>query len=162
VDIFSLEEAGVGCTVPVSAGSCTFALNSAGVHHLQATYSGDSQFDGSSDPDGEEHLVNAAPTTVGEAYTGTVGAQLVVSDPSAGLLANDRDPEGDITSVASHTDPSSGSLQLAENGTFIYTPRDVAVTSDNFSYTVRDVKGAVGNQAHVTITLSSVGGIAIR
>jgi hypothetical protein len=57
VTIFSLEEAGVGCTVDVSAGSCTFALNTPGLHHLQATYSGDSQFEDSSDPDGEEHLV---------------------------------------------------------------------------------------------------------
>jgi hypothetical protein len=60
VDIFSLEEAGVGCTVAVSAGSCTFALGTAGLHHLQASYSGDDQFEASSDPDGEEHTVNPA------------------------------------------------------------------------------------------------------
>jgi hypothetical protein len=59
VDIFSLEEALVGCTVDVSAGSCTFALNTPGLHHLQASYSGDNQFVDSSDPDGEEHTVSS-------------------------------------------------------------------------------------------------------
>jgi hypothetical protein len=60
VDIFSLEEGDVGCHVDVSAGSCTFPLNSVGLHHLQASYSGDNQFTDSLDPDGEEHTVNPA------------------------------------------------------------------------------------------------------
>lgn len=64
VDIFSLEEGDVGCTVDVSAGACTFALNTAVLHHLQASYSGDVQFEDSSDPDGEEHLVSSAPSTI--------------------------------------------------------------------------------------------------
>jgi hypothetical protein len=162
VDIFSLQEANVGCTVQVSAGSCTFALNTPGLHQLQATYSGDGQFEGSSDPGGEEHLVNAAPTTLGEGYTGTVGSQLVISDPGSGLLANDRDPEGDATLIGSHSEPLNGTLQLADNGTFVYTPRDGGVTSDMFSYSAKDVKGAVGNQADVTITLNSFGAVSLR
>jgi hypothetical protein len=60
VDIFSLEEANVGCSVPVSDGQCTFALNTVGLQHLQANYSGDSQFQESSDEDGETHTVTAA------------------------------------------------------------------------------------------------------
>jgi Big-like domain-containing protein len=60
VDIFSLEEAQVGCTVDVSLGQCTFALNTVGVHHLQASYSGDAQFNDSLDPDGEDHTVAPA------------------------------------------------------------------------------------------------------
>jgi hypothetical protein len=63
VDISSLEEGNAGCTVDVSAGSCSFALNTPGLHHLQASYSGDSQFENSSDPDGEEHTV--APAGIG-------------------------------------------------------------------------------------------------
>ena len=58
VDIFSLEEGNTGCTVDVSAGSCSFALTTPGLHHLQASYSGDAQFESSSDPDGEEHVVS--------------------------------------------------------------------------------------------------------
>jgi len=59
VDIFSLEEAGAGCSVAVGAGQCTFALNTSGLQHLQANYSGDGQFLESSDADGEEHTVSA-------------------------------------------------------------------------------------------------------
>jgi large repetitive protein len=59
VTIFSLEEAG-GCTVPVGDGQCTFAYNNPGLHQLLATYSGDSQFDESSDDIGVGHTV-AAP-----------------------------------------------------------------------------------------------------
>jgi large repetitive protein len=58
VTIFSLEEAG-GCTVPVGDGKCTFAYNTPGLHQLLATYSGDSQFEESSDDIGVEHTVSA-------------------------------------------------------------------------------------------------------
>jgi hypothetical protein len=58
VTIFSLQESGVGCTVDVGAGSCDFMLNTTGTHSLQATYSGDAQFEESSDPDGQSHVVN--------------------------------------------------------------------------------------------------------
>jgi hypothetical protein len=58
VTIFSLEEAG-GCTVPVGDGQCTFAYNEPGLHQLLATYSGDSQFDESSDDIGVGHTVSA-------------------------------------------------------------------------------------------------------
>jgi hypothetical protein len=58
VTIFSLQESGVGCTVDVGVGSCDFVLNTTGTHSLQATYSGDAQFEESSDPDGQSHVVN--------------------------------------------------------------------------------------------------------
>jgi hypothetical protein len=58
VTIFSLQESGVGCTVDVGVGSCDFVLNTTGTHSLEATYSGDAQFEESSDPDGQSHVVN--------------------------------------------------------------------------------------------------------
>jgi hypothetical protein len=67
VAIFSDQETG-GCdAAPVNEGTavCEFALNVPGTHIIRATYSGDGQFEGSSDPDGEEHEVNAAPATAG-------------------------------------------------------------------------------------------------
>jgi adhesin/invasin len=45
VTIYSSDEADVGCTVNLSQGSsCQFPLHKPGLQHLQATYSGDSQF----------------------------------------------------------------------------------------------------------------------
>jgi hypothetical protein len=64
VEIFSLLESGVGCVVPAAAaGFCDFRLNTPGIHQLGATYSGDAQFESSSDPDGDAHEVTAPPGT---------------------------------------------------------------------------------------------------
>jgi hypothetical protein len=63
VEIFSLLEADVGCSVPATLGFCDFALNTPGIHQLGATYSGDAQFESSSDPDGDAHEVTAPPGT---------------------------------------------------------------------------------------------------
>jgi hypothetical protein len=65
ITIFSLLEADVGCTVPVSQGSCTFDLNTPGVHSLIATYSGDDQFEDSVSP-AVNHTVTSASALVQE------------------------------------------------------------------------------------------------
>jgi hypothetical protein len=105
---------------------------------------------------------NQAPTANGDSYTGTVGTALVISDPQIGVLGNDIDPDGDAKLVASHTEPTNGTLTLADDGTLTYGPNDATVTSDAFTYTVKDDKGAVGNAADVTITLNPAAGIAVR
>jgi VCBS repeat-containing protein len=105
---------------------------------------------------------NHAPTAIGDAFTGTVGTPLVISDPATGVLGNDTDPEGDSKLVESHTDTTNGSLTLNDDGTFTYGPNDAAVTSDAFTYTIKDNKDAVGNSANVTITLNPAAGIAVR
>ncbi|HEX5574243.1 MAG TPA: Ig-like domain-containing protein, partial [Gemmatimonadales bacterium] len=61
VDIFSFNEANVGCSdIPVSAGQCKFALSTPGLQTLGANYSGDGQFLESSDE--EEHTVRSPST----------------------------------------------------------------------------------------------------
>jgi hypothetical protein len=66
VAVFSQQVAGSGCdAAPLNDGTavCTFALDEPGFHLISAVYSGDGQFEGSSDPDGEQHEVTAAATT---------------------------------------------------------------------------------------------------
>ena len=48
---------------------------------------------------------------------------LSISDK--GMLANDTDPNGDThaLTIASHTDPSHGTLTLNDDGTFTYTAK---------------------------------------
>jgi hypothetical protein len=156
------------CTGTLSggSGSCPLTdLAATGDRTITASYKGDPLFAVSTDD--EPHHVdpappqNQAPTATADSYTGTVGTQLIVSDGLAGLLGNDSDPEGDDMFVASHTDPSNGTLDLADNGTFTYTPNDATVTSDVFAYTVRDENGAIGNTVNVTITLAAPAGIAV-
>jgi VCBS repeat-containing protein len=98
---------------------------------------------------------NQAPTAMPDSYTMFRNQSLELqTDGSNGLLVDDQDPENDNIAVASHTEPSHGSLVLNDNGTFTYTVTDDAATSDAFTYTVRDEKGAVGNTAEVTITIN--------
>jgi hypothetical protein len=58
VTVFSLNEA-AGCTVDVSQGFCDFVLNVVDRHRLGVVYSGDAQFEDSSDA--TDHDVVAAP-----------------------------------------------------------------------------------------------------
>jgi hypothetical protein len=64
VTVFSLDVTG-GCeSVPLSVegtATCEFPIADAGTYQIQASYSGDDQFEDSVDPDGEEHVVNPAP-----------------------------------------------------------------------------------------------------
>jgi hypothetical protein len=157
VTIFSLQEAG-GCTVPVSQGSCVFALNQAGTHRLGATYSGDSQFEDSSDPDGREHVVlpgtstNQAPVAQPDAYTTQPGGGLTEAAP--GVLANDSDDGGpNNLSAVLGVGPANGSLVLNSNGSFTYQATTPGATSDSFTYRANDAQGMESDLVTVSITI---------
>jgi adhesin/invasin len=157
VTIFSFNEQDVGCTVPVSQGSCAFVLNTVTTHSLGATYSGDSQFEDSSDPDGRDHVVlpatptNQAPVAGNDAYT-TPGAGEALSVPAPGVLANDTDPDSPALSAQNASDPPQGSVSLNSDGAFIYTPDLGATGSDSFTYEASD--GSLTSTATVTITIA--------
>ncbi len=61
VAVFSEQEAEVGCdAAPLDAqgeGSCDFVLTTAGTHTIRVSYSGNTQFEESEDPDGHAHVV---------------------------------------------------------------------------------------------------------
>jgi preprotein translocase subunit YajC len=151
VTIFSLQESGVGCTVDVGAGFCDFVLNTAGTHNLEATYSGDDQFEESSDPDGQTHEVTAAdqaPTANNDPSSDQVslyttpggGASLTVL-AADGVLKNDTDPDpGTVltASTPSSTTTNNGSVDLSSDGSFTYTPPGGFSGADTFSYTASD------------------------
>jgi hypothetical protein len=155
VTIFSFLESGVGCTVPVSQGSCAFTLNTAGTHRLGATYSGDSQFEDSSDPDGRDHVVvaptNTSPVAVPDEYT-TPGGGLPLTVPAPGVLANDTDADGDALSAQNASDPPQGSVSLNSTGEFTYTPDPLATGTDSFTYEASD--GSSTTPATVTINIA--------
>ena len=68
VAVFSEQETG-GCdAAPLDSkgvATCDFPLNVVGTQNIEATYSGDGAFEESSDPDGQQHVVNASVTTAG-------------------------------------------------------------------------------------------------
>jgi|GEM_PF-1219467 len=108
--------------------------------------------------------VNDAPITQPDFYNTPEGVALVTTDPLGiltvttaddGVLANDRDPEGDAMTASLVSLPSRGSVTLNPNGTFTYIPGPTALfgTTDTFTYRATDALGASSPQTTVTITI---------
>jgi hypothetical protein len=79
---------------------------------------------------------NAAPATTGEAYATPFGTTLAVGAP--GLLANDRDADGDPLAVAAVDAPAHGTLVMRPDGSFAYAPDAGYSGPDRFAYKVTD------------------------
>jgi hypothetical protein len=94
----------------------------------------------------------AAPVANTDTYATDRGTTLTVAAP--GVLANDTGSGGALSAVLV-TDVDHGTLNLAANGGFVYTPADGFVGSDGFTY--RAAEGAlVSAPAAVTITVRDV------
>ena len=84
--------------------------------------------------------VNDAPATGADSYTVTENETLTV-DAAAGVLANDSDVEGDALMVVAGTYTPAGiggTLVLAADGSFEYTPPTDTIGTAAFEYTVSD------------------------
>jgi VCBS repeat-containing protein len=101
--------------------------------------------------------VNDAPTAVANSYTTSedtsVSGNVLTDDTGAGA---DSDIDGDsITAVAgTFATAQGGTVTLAANGTFTYTPAANFNGSDSFSYTITD--GTLTSTATVTLTVTDV------
>lgn len=95
-----------------------------------------------------------APTPGADAYSTERGSVLTVS-AAEGVLANDSDPDGsgDLT-VSLFSGPRNGTLQLNDDGSFIYTPRFGFHGTDSFIYLVTDEDGEISSQV-VTLTVAN-------
>ena len=65
--------------------------------------------------------INETPSALPDAYA-TVGGCAVVTDAVTGLLANDSDGDGDLITATLVTPPNHGSVDIQEDGSFIYVP----------------------------------------
>ena len=63
------------------------------------------------------------------------------------------DPEGDSLRYNLTAAPKRGTVELAEDGTFTYTPAKNKVGKDSFTYTVTDEAGNTSNEATVNIEI---------
>jgi hypothetical protein len=81
------------------------------------------------------------PVARADDYSSTpvaAGHHLAV-DSADGVLKNDRDPDGDALTSGGASDPSRGTVALAPDGSFTYTPdRGVCNASDTFTYRASD------------------------
>ncbi|WP_291298334.1 Ig-like domain-containing protein [Elioraea sp.] len=90
------------------------------------------------------------PTAFNNAYVVQQGQVLTVS--GTGVLGNDSDPDGDALTAALVAGPNNGTLALAANGSFVYTPNAGYFGPDQFTYRANDGEFD-SNVATVTITV---------
>ncbi|WP_018334775.1 cadherin-like domain-containing protein [Actinomycetospora chiangmaiensis] len=126
------------CTV----GSCNPAKP--GPHTVTATKDGMRDFATLSVAD---RLPTAAPDTF------TVHANRVLTVPAPGVLANDTDPDGDPLTAAQPGQAAHGTVVLAPDGSFVYTPTPGYVGPDQFSYYARDGRPQGLSAVPATVTL---------
>ncbi|MDP2234657.1 MAG: cell wall-binding repeat-containing protein, partial [Actinomycetota bacterium] len=88
-----------------------------------------------------------------DAFETAEDAPLVVAAP--GVLANDTDADGDGLTAIKVTGPAHGTLSLAANGSFTYTPVADYNGSDSFQYRANDGT-ADSNVVAVTLTVTPV------
>jgi VCBS repeat-containing protein len=96
---------------------------------------------------------NEAPAAADNAYTIAEDTPLAVA--AGGVLSNDSDAEGNPLSATLIATPANGTLSLAADGSFTYTPRLNFAGVDSFTYQASDGL-ETSNVARATITVSAV------
>ena len=92
------------------------------------------------------------PVAQADDYGFDLDATLVVEAP--GVLANDTDDDNDPLTAALINDVANGTLDLADDGSFTYTPDPGFKGPDSFSYVAND--GTFdSNEVTVTLTLAN-------
>lgn len=92
---------------------------------------------------GKEDLAPVAEDSVMETYKNL---------PNQGKLKAS-DPEGKALTYSILRQPKRGTLELKEDGSFTYTPKNNKVGVDSFTYTATDPAGNVSREATVTIQI---------
>ena len=72
--------------------------------------------------------------------------------PNEGMLKAS-DPEGQVLTYTVIRQPRRGTLEIGEDGSFIYTPKKNKVGVDSFTYTATDPAGKVSREATVTVRI---------
>jgi hypothetical protein len=82
-------------------------------------------------------------------------------EAAAGVLRNDRDPDGDGIIAVSYFPPGNGSFSLTTNGAFDYTPDPGFEGTDVVEYSIRDDRGGNGTGAgELRLIVGVYGGLA--
>lgn len=98
---------------------------------------------------------NNPPIAVPDTYSVAEDNTLTIGAP--GVLANDRDPDGDRLTARLASLPTQGSVSLSPNGGFTYTPNPNFHGTDSFTYDAVDSGfPPFSSRTSVSITVSSV------
>ncbi len=98
------------------------------------------------------NAVNDAPVAVDDTGTGDEDTSI-----TGNVIGNDTDVDNDNVDleVVSNTTPAHGTLAIATNGDYTYTPDADFNGTDSFTYTVQDPDGAF-DTATVTLTVGAI------
>jgi VCBS repeat-containing protein len=96
---------------------------------------------------------NDAPDAQDDSYSTAEDTQLTIA-AAQGVLANDTDEDGNPLTAALTRDVEHGTVALAADGSFIYTPTPNYSGDDEFRYRASDGT-AQSNEARVRITVST-------
>ncbi len=94
---------------------------------------------------------NDAPSTPGS--SASLDEDTTVT---ASVMGGAADPEGDALTAVLQDGAAHGTVTLAANGTYTYTPNANFNGTDSFTYVVRDTQGAVSQLAHVQLSVAAV------
>jgi uncharacterized repeat protein (TIGR01451 family)/LPXTG-motif cell wall-anchored protein len=145
----SANSQGTNGTVVCGASSCTYTPNS--------NFNGSDSFTYTiTDVDGDTSTatvsvtvsaVNDPPVAVADSASTPAGTPVAV-----GVVANDRDPDGDPLTVTANTQGTNGTVVCGASSC-TYTPNAGFNGSDSFTYTVGDGQGGTAT-ATVTVTVN--------
>jgi hypothetical protein len=82
---------------------------------------------------------NGGPKTAPDRFQAQAGQTLRV--PTAGVLANDRDPDGDELTAILQDQAQKGKVTLQADGSFTYRANKKAKGTDSFTYLAQDTTG---------------------
>jgi YVTN family beta-propeller protein/VCBS repeat-containing protein len=144
-------------------GTVTVNANGSFTYTPAADYSGQDSFTYKA----SDGTFDSAPATVSVTVTAVNDAPVAKTDTATvaeggtttiNVVANDTDQDGTISpsTVVINQQPSSGTVTVNANGTVTYISNGAEVTTDSFSYTVKDNAGLTSNVATVTITVNPV------
>ena len=143
------------------SGDATLSTNAlaVGPHSIAATYQGSNSFASSTSSaltQMVDVVANVSPTAVDDpSYSVQEDGTLNVG-PGNNVLKNDGDPDGGPQPLTARNAsmPAHGTVALASNGTFTYTPEADYNGTDSFTYEAFD--GADAATATVTISITAV------
>jgi hypothetical protein len=121
----------------------------AGVYAVQVRFPGTASYTAAVSEVGSLR-VDSRPVAADDAYSSVEDTPLTV--PAPGVLGNDQDPDGEPLAASVVTSTVSGSLTLAADGSFVYTPAPGFYGADSFVYQACDGAGLCA-RATVRITV---------
>ncbi|MDM4015080.1 Ig-like domain-containing protein [Roseiconus lacunae] len=102
----------------------------------------------------DNQSANRIPTALDDRYFGRENEAIVIG-VSNGVIANDIDLDNDVLTATVIDSPTSGSINLNQNGSFTYQGNAEFFGDDSFTYVISDGT-ATSNVATVSITLRPV------